>query len=294
VLKLIRLGVSAFDNENGNFYSKARKQNTKLDNAIHCIWYCINAQSSRIEESELQWLKEFTEENKENPVPVFIVLTKSYFEEDAEELKREIEKENLHICKVIPVVAKAQGNIPASGLTNLIGAMGQELPNELQATLINVQKVSLKMKKKFAQTAVITAATSAAAAGAAPIPFSDAAVLLPIQFGMLTAITAAFGLDISKSVLTCVLSSTFGWGGATLLGRTMVSGLLKLFPGLGSIAGGTISAATAGALTTALGEAYIQLMEMLYNGEMRQEELDTPEGKKKIKDLFLEILKKEK
>jgi len=47
-------------------------------------------------------------------------------------------------------------------------------------------------------------------------------------------------------------------------------GLLKLIPGIGSIAGGVIAATTAAALTTAFGEAYIAALEMLFvhnNGE---------------------------
>ncbi len=294
VLKLIRLGVSSFDNEKGDFYSHVKKQNTELDNAIHCIWYCINAQSSRIEESELQWLKEFTEENKENPVPVFIVLTQSFFKKRAEELKREIEKENMNLCNIIPVVAKPEEPFPAYGLINLIAAMEQVLPEQLKVTLINVQKVSLKMKKNKAQATVATAVTSAVAAGATPIPVADAAVLVPLQFSMLAAITAVFGLHIPNKVLTCFLSATIGSAGATFLGRTIVSGLLKLIPGAGTVAGSAISGGTAGVLTAALGEAYIAMMEMIYKGEINQEEIDTPEGKQKIRQLFLNELKKKK
>ena len=53
------------------------------------------------------------------------------------------------------------------------------------------------------------------------------------------------------------MSSTITGAGATIIGRTIVSNLLKFFPGVGSIAGGVISAATASALTVAFGEAYI-------------------------------------
>ena len=77
-------------------------------------------------------------------------------------------------------------------------------------------------------------------------------------------------------------------------GRTIASNLLKLIPGVGTAVGGTISGATAGLLTTALGEAYIKILEMIYKGEMKQEELDTPEGQKKIKTIFLDMLRKKK
>ena len=46
----------------------------------------------------------------------------------------------------------------------------------------------------------------------------------------------------------------------------MVSNLLKFIPGVGSVAGGAISAATAAALTTALGELYIAVLAKLFTG----------------------------
>ena len=75
-------------------------------------------------------------------------------------------------------------------------------------------------------------------------------------------ITVIFGLEVNKSLLTGFVSSTIGTAGATVLGRTIVADLIKLIPGLGTTAGGLISGATASLITTALGEAYIILMEM--------------------------------
>ena len=57
------------------------------------------------------------------------------------------------------------------------------------------------------------------------------------------------------------------------------SNLVKLIPGVGTIAGGAISAATAGVLTAALGEAYIGIMTLVFNGEMSIDDLGTKRGK---------------
>ena len=112
---------------------------------------------------------------------------------------------------------------------------------------------------------------------------------------MIASITAIYGLDINKSIITAFVSSALGTGGATIAGKTIAANLLKLVPGAGTVLGGTISGATAGVITTALGEAYIVLMEAIYKGDLKASELGTPEGKKKLKDLFKKkVRRKEK
>ena len=60
------------------------------------------------------------------------------------------------------------------------------------------------------------------------------------------------------------------------------------------IAGGAISAATAGVLTAALGEAYIGIMTLVFNGEMNIEDLGTKKGKDKMTALFKQELKRKR
>ena len=118
-------------------------------------------------------------------------------------------------------------------------------------------------------------------------------MLIPTQVAMIASITAIFGLDVDKSVLTGFVSSALGSGGATIVGRTIATNLLKLVPNPGTIAvGGTISGATAGIVTTALGEAYILLMEQIYLGTMRAEDLTTEAGSNKLKELLYKRRKK--
>ena len=49
-----------------------------INEAIHCIWYCINTASNRIEPEEIQWLRELSKENQFTQVPIIIVLTQSF------------------------------------------------------------------------------------------------------------------------------------------------------------------------------------------------------------------------
>lgn len=267
-----------------------------IHKAIHCIWYCINTASNRIEPEEIEWLRELSKENQITQVPVIVVLTQAFSKKKADEMKRMILQENLDVIQVIPVLAEdyeieGLGIAKSYGLDVLIKVMGEALPDELLDTLQNVQIASLEEKKRHAQAAVATAAIAAAGEGAAPIPFSDCALLIPTQLGMIASITVIFGFDVNKSIITALLSSTIGAGGATVLGKTVVSNLLKFIPGAGTVAGGAISAGTAGVITAALGEAYIGVMELVFKGDMKLDDLGTKKGKETMSTLFKQQLK---
>ncbi|WP_108775555.1 YcjF family protein [Lactimicrobium massiliense] len=268
-----------------------------VNDAIHCIWYCVNVGGNRtFDSSELEWLHEFTKENKDTRVPIIVVLTQAVPKSKAAEMKAKIEKENLDIVKVVPLLAQDMdfdGEYVAHsyGLDTLIDIMGEVLPDELQNTLQNVQKASLDAKVRQSQAIVAATVAGSFGEGFVPVPFSDAAMLVPTQVGMIAGITVVFGMDVSKSFLTSFVSATIGSAGATVLGKTIVSNLLKLIPGVGSVAGGLISGTTAGLLTTALGAAYIEIMKMVFNGEIKKEDLQSKEVQETMKSLFRTQLK---
>lgn len=267
-----------------------------INKAIHCIWYCINTASNRVESEEIEWLKELSKDNQITQVPIIIVLTQSFSKKKADEMRKMLIDENLDVIQVIPVLAEDyeidEDYVAKSyGLDVLIKVMGEALPEELMDTLQNVQIASLEEKKRHAQAAVATASLAAAGEGAAPIPFSDCALLIPTQLGMIASITVIFGFDVNKSIITALFSSTIGVGGATLLGKTVVSNLLKFIPGAGTVTGGAISAGTAGVITAALGEAYIGVMELVFKGEMSIDDIGTKKGKDVMSTMFKEQLK---
>lgn len=267
-----------------------------ISKAIHCIWYCINAASNRIEPEEIEWLRELGAENEMTQVPIIVVLTQCFSKKKAQEMRKAVEDENLNVVQIVPVLAQdyeidEEYVAKAFGLDVLIRVMSEALPDELLDTLQNLQKVSLDEKTKRAQAAVATATAAAAAAGATPIPIADCAVLIPTQVAMIASIAVIFGIDINKTVLASFVSSVLGTGGATLLGKTVVSNVLKLIPGAGSVAGGAISGATAGLLTTALGETFILVMTQIYKGELTTKDLESSEGKKIITAIFKDQLK---
>ena len=271
-----------------------------INNAIHCIWYCINVGGNRtFDQTEINWLKELIEKNKVTKVPIIVVLTQACPKTKGKQMQTLVEKENLDIIKVIPVLAQdmdfdGEYVAKAYGLDQLVDIMSEALPEELQDTLQNVQKASLKSKKKRSRAVVAAASAVAFGEGFIPIPFSDAAVLIPTQITMIASITTNFGMSISKSVIMSFISSTIGTAATTILGKSMVSNLFKLIPGVGTGVGGMISGSTASLLTTALGEAYIKFMEMIYKGELKKEDLYDQNGQKAISKMFKEELTKKR
>ena len=127
-----------------------------VSQAIHCIWYCISTPSHRIEQTEIDFLKKFLGKTSEYDVPVIVVLTQSYSKRDAQKLKSEVEKENLPIVNVVPVLAENyeiddEYTAKAYGLERLSEVMNNVIPDAVQKTFIAVQKVNLELKKGKAQ-----------------------------------------------------------------------------------------------------------------------------------------------
>lgn len=262
-----------------------------VGSAVHVIWYCVSTPSHRIEESEMQFIRDLHNRIGLYHIPVIVVLTQSFSKKDSRELFHEIEKENLPIVNIVPILAEDYAidedyTAKAYGLDKLSELMNSVIPEAVRNTFIAVQCANLELKNKRARNIILAAATTAGATGAVPIPFSDAFLLVPEQIAMIAGITAAFGIPVDKGTISAIVSCMVGISGTTFGGKAIVSGLLKLIPGVGSALGATISAATATALTTALGEAYILIMNMICKGEMKVSDLQTEAGKEIISGIF--------
>ena len=221
---------------------------------IHVAWYCIDAGQTRIQGYDTEIVRALADE-----VPVILVFTQCIDEERVDALDRAVRAENLPINGT-PVRTLAQPRklgaevLAPRGLEELVRRTHDILPEAVRRAFTNAQGVVVRLKAFHAHKIVAAASVTAAGVGAAPIPISDAVVLMPVQLGMLAGITAVFGVDISSDSGANLIRGLVGQGGVAAAGRQMATGLLKVIPGVTFI-----NAAVAGALTAALGEAYIQL-----------------------------------
>ncbi|UJR07289.1 hypothetical protein I4U23_011577 [Adineta vaga] len=242
-------------------FIKQCQKKKDINEHIHIAWMCISHMSHRLEEGEIAFVNMISKYT-----PVIIVITQSYDEDET--LFNEVQNK-FQDSKVISVVAKEKvmraGYPPISpvGLPNLVKMTDELLPAAQQIAFLAAQNVDFNAKLIKAQAIVVTAAAAAVTAAAVPIPFSDMALLVPIETGMIISITAVFGFEIERSVVMALLGIFTTAAGASIIGLGLAT-LLKFIPGVGSIAGGIIDASIAASVTTAFGEAYIGILVLLF------------------------------
>lgn len=268
-------------------------KNDSKSELIHACWYCIDGSVRRCEETDIEWINDIAEK-----VPVIVVVTKGFPKKDAREFKKKVENLNLNCRAIVPVLAEKYEDrdeededdevliIPSYGLDKLVEVTLEVLPEGVRKAFNNAQKVSLDKKVSAARKWVTRYAATTGAIGASPIPFSDAPLLVGAQLSMLAHVTAIFGLSVEKAVLTAIISSVAGVSGTTLGGKTLVSNLLKFIPGVGSVAGGAISASVASMMTIALGLAYINVLKYIVEEENKGNQVSTETIKEKMKEAY--------
>ena len=274
------------------------KKENNADKFIHAMWYCVASDSDRLEPFEAEYINTVAEE-----IDVILVITKSYRKKHSKNFIDAIMKDypGLKIKNSVVVLAQDEtledcdsDEIPRKsfGVDTLVEITAQIMPEAAQKAWCNAQKASIKLKCDKAHTLVLTTAAVSFGEGYMPLPFSDSMALIPTQITMLAGITAIFGITVSQNLLKSIVTSLAGTAGATFVGKAIAANLLKLIPGVGTALGGTISGATAAALTTALGEAYIAVMKMIVNGEINEQDLGTKEVQNKLQEIYKEKAKK--
>lgn len=135
-------------------------------------------------------------------------------------------------------------------------------------------------------------ATGATVTGAVPIPFADMPLLIGEQVVMMTSICAVYGIKVKKEGLKMLAIQVIGAGGASVLGKTIATNVVKLIPGAGSVVGGAISATTAGVITFALGMAFIEICNEVKLGKLSEKDMFSRETARKMKKIFKNEMKK--
>ncbi|WP_240651967.1 YcjF family protein [Helicobacter pylori] len=179
--------------------------------------------------------------------------------------------------------------VPIEGLEELVDETEKCLSDAKENKkkhFLSIQKVKIQERKQAmieeCKTIIHGASGLAGAAGAIPIPFSDALAIAPIQAGMIYKMNDAFGMDLDKSVGASLITGLLSVTAVAQVGRTLVNGFLKFIPVVGSVAGG----ATAAIITEGIGFAYLKVLEKCFNDETGEVKLPDEVGM--ITSLFKE------
>lgn len=274
--------------EMSDYVEKLRRQ--PESDQIHVAWYCVRATDRRFEDTEAEFIGRLHDLG----LPVIVVLTQvasrdGELHPDAVALADHIAELGLPIEGGRPIPVMASGDSwgqEQHGLQDLLDATFRAAPDGVASALAAAQKVDLERKRQEAATAIALASAAAGGIGAIPIPVADAALIVPVQLGLMGRIAAIYGVNVE----TASLAATVATAVATAAGRGTVVGLLKLIPGAGTLVGGVISAATAGAFTAAMGFAWAAVCAQLSLGRLKG--LDGNVDVQAVRDLFLAELTK--
>lgn len=229
---------------------------------VHLAWYCVRATDRRFEATEAVFIRRLADVG----IPVILVLTQVpgrrdphgqlFLAPDALELSRQVEQMGLPIHDGRPVLVNAVPDpftgVEQHGLLDLLDATFRCAPEESTEALVAAQRIDPARKAAAAEKVVNTATASAAAAGFTPIPFADAAILVPIQIGMMARIATIYDIPMQRATVASLAATTV----TTQAGRAAATGLLKLVPGVGTLAGGAITGGVAATVTWSVGQAW--------------------------------------
>lgn len=242
---------------------------------IHIVWFCIAEPSRRLEDAEIELFKAIKQHN----LPLVAVITKASQDKDenGQSFKAFVQgKLSIDESKVVRTRAleiEDDGNLQKPrGIDELLEQSYKYMDKGKANALARFQDYNKEQRHKaniaHAKSLVNRYAASCSAAAVTPIPFSDIAILTPIQIGMILHISNIFGINISKenaAKLVATLLSVVGAAFAVRFGVQLLGNVLKLIPGAGSVAGGAINAAIALGTTKVMGNAYIAYLDSNVN-----------------------------
>ncbi|GHP81199.1 GTPase [Helicobacter pylori] len=273
--------------------------------AIDVAYLCVKETSSRVEERE----KELLNLTKEWNIPTIVIFTNTQEKAgDAfvKKAQRVIDEEwgfkgfVRAYVRVNSVAFSFRGmEVPIEGLKELVDETKKcliDAKKNKQNHFLCIQKANIQARKQaMIDESKTIIHVASGAAGLIPIPFSDALAIAPIQAGMIYKMNDAFGVKMKDSVAASLITGLLGVTAVAQVGRTLVNGLLKFIPVVGSVAGAVISGTTAAIITEGIGFAYLKVLKKCFNddtGEVKLPAMDTIKFLFKESYLSLDTIKK--
>ncbi len=271
---------------------------------IDVAYLCVKETYSRVEGRE----KELLNLTKKWNIPTILVFTNTqekagdaFVQESQRVINKELGFKGFirAYVRVNSVKYSFRGmEVPVEGLKELVDETKKcliDAKKNKEKHFLLIQKANIQARKQAmideSKTIIHVASGAAGAVGLIPIPFSDALAIAPIQAGMIYKMNDAFGVKMKDSVAASLITGLLGVTAVVQVGGTLVNGLLKFIPVVGSVAGG----ATAAVITEGIGFAYLKALETCFNdeiGEVKLPAMDTIKSLFKESYLSLDTIKK--
>ncbi len=190
------------------------------------------------------------------PCPILVVLVVDgdpgeFASEQRERLGRALREASLPASLHVVVRRGGRFEPDAPGIAALASALVDALPEAARLEGGRALPAASAARRRLAATLVRSCATLAVSVALSPLPFSDVAVLAPLQATMVTALAYLSGRPWEPRTVVEWLTSLGLVGAAGLGMRWGAQQLVKIVPGTGSV----VSATIAGGGTLTLGRS---------------------------------------
>lgn len=236
-------GEDEFIGRTKDFVRRMQDTSRNVDDHIHIFWYAIQGPGARVTNTDLKIIESFPKES------TLILITKSDITKERQfnAIKEKLIKDGgISENRIICVSDIDSGR---KGIKELYETSLKILPEAYKTAFEEAQRIDIEKaiqkieeKKPKALTIIGGATTGAGIAAANPIPFSDAAIITPIQIGMIAGLAALYNLNkeqLKHQALPLI---------ARTVGVIAAGGLAKLFPGVGNLLNAGVAVLITGAL----------------------------------------------
>ncbi|WP_109477537.1 GTPase [Paraburkholderia sp. C35] len=241
------------------------RNKNSTENRIHMAWYCISQGNDRVLDIDIQTINGI----RKVDVPLAVVLTQADKGEQGgfEKLKALLEKE----CPDgVRVFETSQNPSLGLGVDPLLKWAMACLDESLRTAFISSSNVSIETKLEEGRNITLQHIGIAAGIAASPIPWSDAPLLLGNQATLMGRLASLWNLPSITSAISSVLPGQI----VSTVGKSAAGNLIKMIPGVGSVAGALINAGVASAMTAGIGYGINELFAKMARDELAGKQQD--------------------
>lgn len=256
-------------------WSKKSAKEENEDQQINVIWFCVDGTSRKLFPKAIKDLAKATSMWKS--VPIITVITKSYSVPEREENIKLVEhvfaknKElNSKLRYIIPVVASTYvlnefASAPPEGITELIDATNELMPEGFKAAQKDVSRFNLGRKRAMAQGSIAASVGTAAAKCFINMKASDSLVLAAIENTMVDTLAKIYKVE-KDSDTVAFIKSNISNGTVNMIAKKAIHVIEKL-PVAQKLGSSLINPIIAACVVVIIGEGAAMVFEKAYLGE---------------------------